>query len=118
MRCIKPTFCLIVIGIVYLLTPVRLAAQSEEKLLDDINQLPEAQRQSRLVAGAKNEGVVNWYVAMNRVFAQELVDRLQSDYPFVRVNTLTGSGGALLNRALSEQRAKSYQFDVFNTRSM
>ena len=34
----------------------QLAAQTEEKLLDDINQLPEAERQARLVDGAKKEG--------------------------------------------------------------
>jgi iron(III) transport system substrate-binding protein len=118
MRGIKLLPCLIVSAIVCLITPARLAAQSEEKLLDDINQLPQTERQARLNAGAKKEGSVNWYVAMNRVFAQELVDRFQADYPFIKVNTLTASGGALLNRALSEQRAKSYQFDVFNTRSM
>src|SRR5258706_9955813 len=118
MRCIRLIPCLLVLATVYLIRTVRLAAQSEEKLLAEINQLPEAERQARLIAGAKKESGVNWYVAMNRVFAQELVDRFQSDYPFVKVNTLTGSGGALLNRALSEQRAKSYQFDVFNTRSM
>ena len=30
-----------------------VSAQSEEKLLDEINQLPEAERHARLVSGAK-----------------------------------------------------------------
>ena len=98
--------------------PSRLLAQSEEKLLDDINQLAEAERQTRLINGARKEGIVNWYVAMNRVYANDLVNGFQSEYPFLKVNTLTGSGGSLLNRALTESRARTYQFDVFNTRSM
>lgn len=97
--------------------PMQLRAQ-EEKLLDDLNQLPEAERQSRLVAGARKEATVTWYVAMNRAQAQDLINGFQAEYPFLKVNMLTGSGGSLLNRALTESRARSYQFDVFNTRSM
>ena len=104
--------------VLFLLWPTPLFAQTEEKLLDDINQLPEAERQSRLINGAKKEGAVNWYVAMNRTYAQDLINAFQSDYPFLKVNALTGSGGALLNRVLTEHRAKSFQYDVFNTRSM
>ncbi|HEY6366260.1 MAG TPA: extracellular solute-binding protein [Candidatus Binatia bacterium] len=93
-------------------------AQSEEKLLDGINQLPEAERQARLVNGAKKEGAVTWYVAMNRIYAQELINAFEAQYPFLKVNALTGGGGALLNKVLTEYRAKSFLFDVFNTRSM
>ena len=96
----------------------RLAAQTEEKLLDDINQLPEAERQGRLVDGAKKEGTVTWYVAMNRAYAQDLINAFEAQYPFLKVNALTGGGGALLNRVLAEHRAKSFHYDVFNTRSM
>jgi len=102
----------------FALAPTSLYAQSEEKLLDEINQLPEAERQTRLVNGAKKEGAVNWYVAMNRAYANDLVNAFQADYPFLKVNTLTGGGGGLLNRVLTEHRARSYQYDVFNTRSM
>jgi iron(III) transport system substrate-binding protein len=93
-------------------------AQSEEKLLDGINRLPEAERQARLVNGAKKEGAVTWYVAMNRIYAQELINAFEAQYPFLKVNALTGGGGALLNKVLTEYRAKSFLFDVFNTRSM
>ncbi|HTG15424.1 MAG TPA: hypothetical protein VK747_09180, partial [Blastocatellia bacterium] len=59
----------------------RLAAQTEEKHLDDINQLPEAERQARLVNGAKKEGTVTWYVAMNRAYAQDLINAFEAQYP-------------------------------------
>jgi len=51
-----------------------VTAQTEEKILEEINQLPEAERQARLIAGAKKEGAVTWYVAMNRTFAQDLIN--------------------------------------------
>jgi iron(III) transport system substrate-binding protein len=94
------------------------AAQTPETLLEEINRLPEAERQARLVNGAKKEGTVTWYVAMNRLYAQDLINAFEADYPFLKVNALTGSGGALLSRVLTEHRARSYQYDVFNTRSM
>ena len=68
----------------------QLAAQTEEKLLDDINQLPEAERQARLVDSAKKEGTVTWYVAMNRAYAQDLINAFEAQYPFLKVNALTG----------------------------
>jgi len=36
----------------------------------------------------------------------------------LKVNALTGGGGSLLNKVLTEYRARSYLYDVFNTRSM
>jgi iron(III) transport system substrate-binding protein len=93
-------------------------AQTEEKLLGEINQLAEAERQARLVNGAKKEGAVTWYVAMNRAYAQDLINAFEAQYPFLKVNALTGGGGSLLNKVLTEYRARSYLYDVFNTRSM
>ena len=93
------------------------AAQSEEALLETINRLPETERQTRLVNGAKKEGTVTWYAAMNRVYAQDLINVFEADYPFLKVNALIASGASLLNRVLTEYRARSYLYDVFNTRS-
>ncbi len=107
----------VVIAVLYS-TPGLHAAQTEETLLEEINQLPEAERQARLVSGAKKEGTVVWYVAMNRAYAQDLINAFEAEYPFLKVRALTGGGGTLLTRVLTEHRARSYQYDVFNTRSM
>ena len=93
------------------------AAQPEEALLETINRLPETERQTRLVNGAKKEGTVIWYAAMNRVYAQDLINVFEADYPFLKVKTLIASGASLLNRVLTEYRTRSYLYDVFNTRS-
>ena len=93
-------------------------AQNQEATLDEINKFPESERQARLVNGARKEGTVTWYVAMNRAYAQDLINAFEAQYPFIKVNALTGGGGGLLNRVLAEHRAKSFQYDVFNTRSM
>jgi ABC-type glycerol-3-phosphate transport system substrate-binding protein len=64
------------------------AAQIEEDMLAEINRLPEAERQARLVSGAKKEGTVTWYAAMNRPNLQEIIGAFESDYPFIKVNVL------------------------------
>src|SRR5215510_557585 len=109
-------FAVLAVWILFDGNPVK--AQTEEKLLDEINQLSDAERQTRLVSGAKKEGAVTWYVAMNRAYAQDLINAFETQYPYLKVNVLTGSGGALLNKVLTEYRARSYLYDVFNTRSM
>ncbi len=88
-----------------------------EQLLEQLNRLPEAERHARLVAGAKKEGTVVWYVAMDRANADQLVKAFEAEYPFLKVSTLTGRGASLLNRIITEYRANRYQYDLFNTRS-
>jgi hypothetical protein len=83
--------CLLLFLACFLSCAALVGAQSEETLLDGINQLPESERQARLVNGAKKEGAVTWYVAMNRIFAQELINAFEAQYPFLKVNALTGA---------------------------
>jgi len=94
------------------------AAQTAEELLDEINRLPTEQRQARLVAGAKKEGSVVWYVAMNRKYAQEIIDAFEAEYPFIKVQPMTGGSDAHLTRILAEYRSRAYRYDVLNTRVM
>src|SRR5713226_7028096 len=115
MRMTRLVGCVFV-ALVYASTALH-AAQPEETLLEEINRLPEPDRQARLVNGAKKEGAVTWYVAMNRAYAQDLINAFEAEHPFLKVNVLTGSGGALLSRVLTEYRARTYLYDVFNTRS-
>jgi iron(III) transport system substrate-binding protein len=97
--------------------PSWVEAAAPEELLETINALPDAERHARLVDGARKEANVVWYVAMNRENANDLIQAFQAEYPFIKVNALTGRGASLLNRVITEYRAKQYQYDVFNTRS-
>jgi iron(III) transport system substrate-binding protein len=92
-------------------------AQTSQQLLDELNRLPETERHAKLVEGAKKEGTVVWYVAMDRANADDLVKAFEAEYPFIKVNILTGRGTSLLNRIIAEYRAKKYEYDIFNTRS-
>jgi vancomycin permeability regulator SanA len=87
---LRQLICLHLI-ILFIVSAGHLSAQTEEKLLDDINQLPEAERQTRLVNGAKKEGTVTWYVAMNRAYAQDLINSIEAQYPRIGVRCAMAS---------------------------
>jgi len=73
----------------------------------------------KIVEAAKKEGgEIEAYVTLRTDTAQYIWKMFEAKYPFLKVNALTGSGGSLLNRVITEHRARSHQFDVFNTRSM
>jgi iron(III) transport system substrate-binding protein len=94
------------------------AASTAEELLEEINRLPAAERQARLEKGARKEGSVVWYVSMNRSNAQDLANAFEADYPFLKVNVLSGGGPKLVNRIVAEHRGKAYLYDVLLTRSL
>lgn len=91
-------------------------ATTEENLAK-INQLTPAERQSALVREAKNERTVVWYAPMNREDLRQFTTGFEAEYPFLKVEILTGGPQSLLNRILTEQRAGKYNYDVLNVRS-
>ncbi|HET7006252.1 MAG TPA: ABC transporter substrate-binding protein, partial [Candidatus Binatia bacterium] len=93
-----------------------LAATPEETLAK-INQLAPAERQATLVREAKNERTVIWYAPMNRESLREFTSVFEAEYPFLKVEILTGGPQSLLNRIMTEYRAGRYQYDTMNVRS-
>jgi iron(III) transport system substrate-binding protein len=97
------------------------AARSEGATADEtlarINRLPAAERQAALIREAKNEKTVVWYAPMNREDLRQFTSAFEAEYPFLKVQVLTGGPQSLLNRILTEHRAGRFQFDTFNIRS-
>jgi iron(III) transport system substrate-binding protein len=100
-----------------ILTTSNLSAASPEENLVKINKLPAAERQAALVREAKNERSVVWYAPMNREDLRQFTTAFETEYPFLKVDVLTGGPQSLLNRLLSEHRAGKYTFDIINIRS-
>lgn len=96
---------------------IKLYAATPEENLAKINRLPAAERQAALVREAKNERSVVWYAPMNRESLREFTSAFEADYPFLKVEILTGGPQSLLNRIMTEYRAGRYQFDTMNVRS-
>jgi iron(III) transport system substrate-binding protein len=93
------------------------AAATPEETLAKINQLPPAERQATLVREARNERIVVWYAPMNREDLRQFTSGFEAEYPFLKVELLTGGPQSLLNRIMTEQRAAKYNYDTMNVRS-
>jgi len=95
----------------------RAEAATAEETLAKINRLPAAERQAALIKEAKNEKTVIWYAPMNREDLRQFTAGFEAEYPFLRIEILTGGPQSLLNRILTERRAGKDYFDILNIRS-
>lgn len=89
-----------------------------EELLDKINRLPTAERQQRLIEGARKEGELVWYSTMNRENSTELTQIFEKEHPYVRVKIINGSAVKTLTRVTSEYSARAYLFDITHIRGL
>jgi iron(III) transport system substrate-binding protein len=92
-------------------------ATPSEDALAKINKLPAAERQAALVKEAKNEKSVVWYAPMNREDLRQFTSAFEAEYPFLKVEILTGGPQSILNRILTEYRAGRHNYDTLNIRS-
>ena len=114
---IRLSVVLLVVFLPCLLISVIAAAASSEETLAKINRLPSVERQAALVKEAKNEKAVVWYAPMNREDLRQFTSAFEAEYPFLKVEVLTGGPQSLLNRILTERRAGKDNFDILNIRS-
>jgi iron(III) transport system substrate-binding protein len=94
-----------------------LDAATPEETLAQINRLAPAERQAALVREAKNERSVVWYAPLNRDDLRQFTGAFEAEYPFLKVEILTGGPQSLLNRIMTETRAGKYNYDTMNVRS-
>jgi len=69
----------------------------------------------KLIEGAKKEGEVIYYASMNLEEIMALIPKFEKKYPFLKVKLVRTGGESLLNRLVSEYRAKKYLADVIQT---
>jgi len=75
-----------------------------------INAQPDAA--SRLIEGAKKEGALVWYTALNLNDSEMLTKRFEQIYPFIKTDTLRLSSFSLLSKIQTEARAGAFKADV------
>ena len=81
--------------------------------------LPQAQGgQAHLIEGAKKEGRVNWYGALNINDSNALLSRFEQKYPFIKTELLRAGNEQLLNRILTEDSAGRGAVDLANLTSI
>ena len=67
---------------------------------------------SRVLEGAKKEGALVWYTALNLNDSEMLTKRFEQKYPFIKTETLRLSSFSLLSKIQTEARAGAFRADV------
>jgi len=67
---------------------------------------------SRVIEGAKKEGALVWYTALNLNDSEMLTNRFEQLYPFIKTETLRLSSFSLLSKIQTEARAGGFNADV------
>jgi iron(III) transport system substrate-binding protein len=117
LRRLLTSLWLLAIPVAVVIHHANLHAATPEETLAQINRLAPAERQATLVREAKNERSVVWYAPMNREDLRQFTSAFEAEYPFLKVEILTGGPQSLLNRIMTEHRAGKYNYDTLNVRS-
>jgi iron(III) transport system substrate-binding protein len=68
--------------------------------------------ESRILEGAKKEGALVWYTALNLNDSEMLIKRFEQLYPFIKIEALRLSSFSLLSKIQTEARAGAFKADV------
>jgi iron(III) transport system substrate-binding protein len=90
-------------------------APDAQSLLKALESLPAAEREKKLVEGARKEGKVVWYTVDAPKTNQILASAFQKKYPFIEAQYIRDKGRAIADRILTEKRANRYMFDLATT---
>ncbi len=99
-------------------TPHALSQVNADSVLASVNQLSARQRTERLVAGARKEGLIEFYGSLPFTDSMPLIQRFRKHYPFIKVKYTRGGGTSLVNRVLTEHKAGRHNVDVLGARGV
>ena len=72
----------------------------------------QSEHTARLIEGAKKEGRLLWYTALNINDATMLTSRFEQKYPFIKTEMLRLGGNELLTKILLEAQAGAFRADT------
>ena len=87
-------------------------AQSRDAALAVIMKLPAAERQQRLVDGAKKESGLVWYSSITAEDALALAKKFNEQHPSIKIQHFRSSSEKLLERILVESRGNAFKADI------
>ena len=87
-------------------------AQNRESILAALAKLPAAERQARLIEGAKKENGLVWYSSTTAEDALALTKKFHEQHPSIQINHFRSSSEKLLERILAESRANAFKADI------
>lgn len=74
-----------------------------------------ADRERVLIEGAKREGKVSWYTTLAANQNKQIAKAFETKYPGVKVETFRTGSGALIERVLTEAKARRHLVDAIET---
>ena len=83
--------------------------------LADLATRDSPERHKRLIEGANREGTLNLYTSMTAPTAAKVKADFERRYPGVKINLWRASSESVLQRTITEARAKRHVFDVMET---
>ena len=86
-------------------------------LVNQINRLPEEQRNRTLLEEARKEGLVYWYTDMQPRNTDDVLKLLNERHPFLKVEIVRLGRERLMNRIMTEYRAGKFIPDVVSLSS-
>lgn len=90
-------------------------APDAQSILKELESLPAAEREKRLIEGARKEGKVVWYTVDAPKTNQIFTTAFGKKYPFIEMQFIRGKSRAIADRIISESRANRYLFDLATT---
>jgi iron(III) transport system substrate-binding protein len=106
------TLSIITVGLFLTSLPAMATAQSREAALAAVMKLPAAQRQARLIEGAKKESGLVWYSSTTAEDALALSKKFNEQHPSIQIQHFRSSSEKLLERILAESRANAFKADI------
>src|SRR6266508_4420678 len=82
--------------------------------LADYSRLPEKERESKIVEGAKREGKMIYYGTTAVDHIQRVFTEFKKKYPFIEVADYRSGSVNVYNKIATEARAKRYEVDVLD----
>ena len=91
---------------------IAAAARSAEEIWKSLEKLPAAEREKKLIEGAKNEGEMLWYTNSGVENASRYIQAFRKNYPFINANFWRSKTRQVTQRVVSEANAGRHLVDV------
>jgi iron(III) transport system substrate-binding protein len=92
------------------------SAQPAEEIWKSLEKLPPAEREKKLIEGAKREGEMLWYTNSGIENAIRYIQAFKKNYPFINAQVWRAKTRQVTQRVISEANAGRNLVDVVNRR--
>ena len=101
--------------VVLLLAAPALGQTGQPLSLSQLASYAAADRERILLEGAKREGKVSWYTTLAANQNKQIANAFEAKYPGVKVETFRTGSGPLIERVLTEAKARRHLVDAIET---